>query len=296
MTYPITEQLVPHTHGLPHEGKTIPINLLIPPSASGSSPVPLLIIFTGLDGYRTELAVWQRGFLDKGVATVVAEIPGTGDSPADPSDPTSPDRQWSSLLEWVKTQSQIDPTKIIIWGFSTGGYYALRAGQTHGDQLLGAISLGGGAHHMFDAEWLDEVNKLEYPFDLANTLAYKFGYGRDADPNSSVGLEEFKKIASKFSLSNDGTLSRKTKTKILVVNGDMDEIFPIEDLWVALDRSGNKARGGAGNDVTGRVIKGKKHMGEPESFFMILEWIHGLLGLDEDIMHHMKMLRVKGRL
>ncbi|KAM7188776.1 Alpha/Beta hydrolase fold [Rhypophila sp. PSN 637] len=295
MTYPITEQIIPHTHRLPHEGESIPINILIPPCANASSPVPLLIIFTGLDGYRTELAVWQRGFLDKNVTTIVVEIPGTGDSPADPSDPTSPDRQWSSLLDWVSsspvTQGRVDISKIIIWGFSTGGYYSLRAGHTHGDRLLGAVSLGGGAHHMFDADWLDNVNKLEYPFDLANTLAYKFGYGRNED--SASGLEEFKRQGAKFSLLEDGTLKKRTKAKILVVNGDMDEIFPIEDLWVATDTSGPR---GTGNEIVGRVVKGKKHMGEPESFFIILEWIHGLFGLDGDVVHHLKMLRPKGRL
>ncbi|KAK3367943.1 yellowish-green 1-like protein [Podospora didyma] len=267
MEHPIAEVLIPHSSGLASEGKTIPANFLQPPHASSTNPCPVLIIFTGLDGYRTELAVWQRGWLDKGVATIVVEIPGTGDSPADPTDPTSPDREWSSLLDWVRDTKTLDHTKVIIWGFSTGGYYSLRAAHTHADRLLGSISLGGGAHHMFDRAWLDKVNKLEYPFDLAGALAHKFGY------HGADKLEEFIREAPKFSLVNDGTLEKKC-CRMLLVNGSHDEIFPVDDLFVALEH---------GSPKEARVVKGKKHMGEPESFTVILSWIHKLLGLDGDI-------------
>ena len=232
------------------------------------------MIITGLDGYRTELAVWQQGFRAKGVGTVIAEIPGTGDSPALRTDPTSPDRQWSSVLDWINAQKEVDSKKIVVWGFSTGGYYALRLAHTHHDRILASISLGGGAHHMFDREWLEHVNKLEYPFDLANTLTYKFGY---------PDLESFIKEAHKFSLLNDGTL-QKPCCKVLLVNGNDDEIFPIDDMFVALEN---------GMPKLARMVKGKKHMGEPDSFFIILKWIYGLLGIQGDIMDQMKTLPFK---
>jgi pimeloyl-ACP methyl ester carboxylesterase len=262
MEHPIRELQIPHKHAIAGEGDTVYINWLCPPSASASNPVPCILILTGLDGYRTELAVWQRGFLDKGVATCICEIPGTGDSPAIRDDPTSPDRQYSTLLDFITSQKEIDPKKILAWGFSTGGYYSLRMGHTHKDQLLAAISFGGGAHHMFDPEWLSHASKLEYPFDLAGSLAYKFGYGDD--------LEKFKKEAHKFSLVHDGTL-HKPCTKVFLVNGDHDEIFPIDDMFVALSHGGPKLA---------RIVNGKKHMGEPDSFFIILKWIWGLLGLE----------------
>jgi len=120
---------------------------------------------TGLDGHRTELVVWAEGWRQVGVATVVVEIPGTGDCPAKADDPTSPDRLWSSVLDWVDEQEDIDNKKVCVWAFSTGGYYAIRAAHTHPDRFAGLAALGGGCHHMFDKEWLDEVNHLEYPFE-----------------------------------------------------------------------------------------------------------------------------------
>jgi hypothetical protein len=64
---------------------------------------------------------------------------------------------------------------------------------------------------MFHPEWLSHANHMEYPFDLANALAYKFGYGDD--------LEAFKKEAMKFSLVEDGTLDKPHCTRLLLVNG-----------------------------------------------------------------------------
>ena len=260
LEHPIREVLIPHHHRHPHEGATIPANLLVPPTASPSNPAPLVIIFTGLDGYRTELAVWQRPFLDRGIATLILEIPGTGDSPSDPRDPTSPDRQLSSILAFLGTRPDLDPSRVVVWGFSTGGYYALRAAHTPAGRagLLGCVSLGGGCHHMFDRAWLERADYMEYPFDLASTLAYKFGYT----------LEEFFTEGAKFSLKGDGTLGNKC-CRVLLVNGKLDEIFPIEDLYVALEE---------GEPKEARVVPGTKHMGEPMSFFYILQWIGKLVG------------------
>ena len=260
---PTQEVTIPHKHGLQNEGKEIPFYYHLPPGTTKDKPIPLVIIFTGLDGYRTELAVWIEGWSQKGVGVVVLEIPGTGDSPAEPTDPTSPDRQWSSLLDWVDEQPEIDHQKVAVWAFSTGGYYAMRLAHTHAKRVAGIVALGGGCHYMFDERWLSNVNTLEYPFDLANTLAYKWGYGND--------LEKFKKEASKFSLLEDGTLDKPECARLLLVNGVGDEIFPIEDSELPL-------RHGAPKEA--RFIEGRKHMGEPESFFVILKWIYNLFGLE----------------
>ncbi|RDI81329.1 Arylacetonitrilase [Venturia inaequalis] len=260
---PVHEVKVPHKHGLEHEGKEIPVFYQIPDSASNDKPAPCVIIFTGLDGYRTELVVWAEGWRRNGVAVVILEIPGTGDSTADPKDITSPDRQYSSLLDWLDSEEKIDSKKLCVWAFSTGGYYAIRLAHTHPDRLAGVVALGGGAHHMFDPEWLDEVNHLEYPFDLANTLAYKWGYGDD--------IETFKKEASdKFSLLKNGTLDKPNCARLLLVNGTEDEIFPIDDYYLALQHGAPKEA---------RFVPGIKHMGEPESFFIIMKWIYNLFGL-----------------
>ncbi|KAK5115583.1 hypothetical protein LTR62_001242 [Meristemomyces frigidus] len=271
---PTKEVTIPHKHGLEHEGKQIPFYYHLPPGTTKDKPVPLVIILTGLDGYRTELAVWIEGWSLQNVSVIVLEIPGTGDSPADPKDPTSPERQWSTLFDWIDAQPEIDQGRVALWAFSTGGYYAIRLAHTHHIRLAGVVPLGGGCHHMFDPRWLAQVNDLEYPFDLANTLAYKWGYGDD--------LATFSKEAmGKFSLVNDGTLDGPRCARLLLVNGTEDEIFPIDDYYECLLR-------GAPKEV--RFIQGKKHMGEPDSFHVILRWIYALFGMEGNPVEQLKTI------
>ena len=161
----MNEVQIPHKHAIEGEGSHIPIYYQVPEGASAAKPVPLIIIITGLDGYRTELCVWMESWRRAGCASLVVEIPGTGDSPAAPKDPKSPDRQWSSMFDWIEQQEGINQQQKVVWAYSTGGYYAIRMAHTHADKLAGVVALGGGTHHMFDVEWLDNVNKLEYPFE-----------------------------------------------------------------------------------------------------------------------------------
>ncbi|EAT82802.2 hypothetical protein SNOG_09537 [Parastagonospora nodorum SN15] len=256
------------------EGDVVPVYHLVPESAK---PVPALIILTGLDGYRTELAVWMEGWRQVGIATIVLEIPGTGDCPANASDPTSPDRLWSSVLDWIDAQEGLDSKKTAMWAFSTGGYYAMRVAHTHHERLAGVVALGGGCHHMFDRRWLDEVNHLEYPFDLADTLAWKWGYGDDVEAFKREGME-------KFSLLKDGTLDRPECARLLLVNGTEDEIFPIDDYYLALMHGAPKEA---------RFVEGVKHMGEPASFFIILKWLYKLFDIQADPVKQMQTLPFK---
>jgi dienelactone hydrolase len=275
--HPVKEIMVPHKHKVEGEGESIPIYHLLPEGASKEKPVPLVIIFTGLDGYRTELSVWMEGWRQQGVATIVLEIPGTGDCPADPSDRESPDRLYSSLFDWIGEQEGIDQKRIGIWAFSTGGYYAIRVAHTHADKLAGVAAQGGGCHYMFEPEWLNNVNHLEYPFDLANTLAYKWGYGDD--------VETFKKEASdKFSLLKDGTLDKPNCARLLLVNGLEDEIFPIDDYYLCLQHGAPKEA---------RFVEHTKHMGEPAAFFIILNWMYKLFGIQANPGAQMQTLPFK---
>ena len=166
----MTEYKVPHTHALPSTTEAdscIPICVRRPHT---DKAVPTVIQIFGLDGYRTEFTPNSNLFTSRGWAAVAVEIPGTGDCPALRHDPKSPDRLWSSLLDWLDGQDWVDKKKIVAWGLSTGGYYAMRIAHTHKARLAGVVAQGGGCHHMFDREWLDNVGHLEYPFEYVGIL------------------------------------------------------------------------------------------------------------------------------
>ena len=221
---------------------------------------PVVLFICGLDAYKTDHTPRTQLHVDRGFATLSFEIPGTGDCPAAPNDPSSPDRLISSVLDWVATNSArygFDTSKILARGISTGGYYAMRVAHTHADRLFAVVAQGGGCHYMFDDAWIRAQNQMEYPFALADALAYKFGY-RGPDP-----VEAFAADARKFSLLDSGVLDRPN-CKLLVIDGMEDSIFPIEDnLIVGL--KGDK------KDLLARGNRG--HMGNPGAEDILYDWI-----------------------
>lgn len=241
----------------------IPAYLRIPQGQEPAGGWPLLLFICGLDAYRTDHTPRTQAHVEHGFATLSVEIPGTGDCPAAPDDPASPDRLMSSILDWVAASAAaygFDPRKIFARGISTGGYYALRVAHTHADRLLGVVAQGGGCHYMFDAGWIHAQNQMEYPFALSDALAYKFGY-RGTDPVTAVA--SYAAEARKFSLADTGVLDTPT-CKLLIINGMEDSIFPIEDSILAATR-------GHGKDLTARGDR--RHMGNPGAEEILYAWL-----------------------
>ena len=173
----------------------------------------------------------------------------------------------SSVLDWVvanRTELHFDTTKVVARGISTGGYYAMRIAHTHAERLLAVVAQGGACHHMFDPQWIHAQDQMEYPFALAEGLAYKFGY-RDGDP--AEALDRYAADASRFSLVDAGIIGTPT-CRMLVVNGMEDSIFPIEDSFLVATDGKNKdllARGNVG------------HMGNPGAEPILYAWIDDAL-------------------
>lgn len=157
---PVEEVFVPHAFASGRDRDTIPVYVRVP----GGGKCPVVILLTGLDGYRPDNTVRCDEFLGRGWGSVVLEIPGTADCPADPADPASPDRLWDSLLAWMSADGRFDMGRVMVWGLSAGGYYAVRAAHTHKRELRGVVAQGAGCHHFFDKGWLERVDGHEYPF------------------------------------------------------------------------------------------------------------------------------------
>ena len=225
---------------------------------------PVLLFICGLDAYRTDHTPRTQKHVDDGFAVLSFEIPGTGDCPAAPRDPQSPDRLLSSILDWVEDHAdefKLDPDHVVARGISTGGYYSLRAAHTHASRLFASVSHGGGCHHMFDPEWINAQDQMEYPFDLAGALAFKFGF---REGRLSEALAEYAANGHRFSLVEGGIIGTSA-CKLLLINGSEDSIFPIEDSILAgLD--------GRNKDL---IVRGNcGHMGNPGAEELVYAWIY----------------------
>lgn len=160
----IDEVVIPHTRRAGRDGTQIPLYVRVPDEANAQHPVPVVLLMTGLDGYRPDNSQRSHEIINRGWATVICEIPGTADSPADPADPESPDRLWSSVLDYMAQRPEFDMTRVAAWGLSAGGFYAIRAACTLRDRLAGSVAHGPGSHYFLDQEWMSRVNDHEYPF------------------------------------------------------------------------------------------------------------------------------------
>ena len=105
----------------------------------------------------------------------------------------------------------------------------------------------------------------EYPFALADAIAFKFGYD---------SVESF--IASnpkpRFSLETNDNILDLPSCRLFVVNGLRDAIFPIEDSTLVASR-------GRVKDV--RFMEGKGHMGNPGAEEIIIDWINEVVAGNE---------------
>lgn len=257
---------IPFTHADTTAGDLdadIAAYLRLPQGEKSADGWPVLLFICGLDAYRTDHTPRTQAHVDRGYATISFEIPGTGDCPAAPNDPASPDRLMSSVLDWVAASASaygFNAGKILARGISTGGYYALRIAHTHAERLFAVVAQGGGCHHMFDADWIGAQNQMEYPFALSDALAHKFGY-RDPDPAAAVA--RYAAEARKFSLAESGVLGAPS-CRLLVINGTEDSIFPIEDSIMAATQGPHK-------DLVARGDR--RHMGNPGAEEILYEWI-----------------------
>lgn len=176
----IHEVIIPHTHRSSLEGDQIPSLIRLPEEARADAPAPVVLLMTGLDGYRPDNSQRTHEIVSRGWGAVVCEIPGTADCPADAADPDSPDRLLSSVLDYIASRPELDSNKVVVWGLSAGGFYAIRAAHTHRARLVGAIAHGPGSHYFLDPEWLSRVNDHEYPFLSVPSVPFysciSFGY------------------------------------------------------------------------------------------------------------------------
>ncbi|KAM7186560.1 esterase FrsA [Rhypophila sp. PSN 637] len=256
---PVEEVNVPHVHRQGNDREHISIYVRTPAADTSAKAAPTVILMTGLDGYRPDNTVRCEEFLARGWASVVVEIPGTADCPADSADPDSPDRLWSSLLEWMRKDGRFEMSKVMVWGLSSGGYYAVRIAHTHREEILGSVAQGAGVHYFFDQGWLERADGHEYPFQLTPAMAMKHGY-------SSV--EEYKAgVQKKFSLLETGII-HKPSTRLLLINGTMDGLMPIEDSMMLFEY---------GSPKEARFFSGALHMGYPMANSSVYPWIESVM-------------------
>ena len=121
------------------------IQMYISPTHDRSRPAPLLIVLHGHGGCSKPMAqCWRKAAHAVGAVLVAPEgvRPVLG----------APGFTWGNMeeadafvqfaLEHAQQKYKIDPRRVIVTGFSQGGFVAFRTVQKHPDQFCGAIAVG----------------------------------------------------------------------------------------------------------------------------------------------------------
>lgn len=206
---------------VPFEDGQIVAYLRLPP---GIQRAPVVLGISGLDSRKEDVVAYSERYLERGVAIVAVDMPGTGEAPLQPAEPDS-ERMFSALIDYLRTRRDLDARRIVVQGRSFSGHWAAKLAYTERDRLRGAIMHGGAIHASFQRAWAEPALKTgEYLYDYYEARRAMFGA---SDPETLYAR------AARFSLLDQGLLD-KPCAPMLVANGALDSQTTIEDVFLLL--------------------------------------------------------------
>lgn len=119
-----------HPVRIPYDDRRALSAILHLPATVGPRPVPCVAIFAGLGSCKEEMNVLARAMVQRGVAALVPDLPGTGESLfADglAADGAAVTRAFAAVAEFVATRPELDAGRLGTCGLCMGGGWAYRA-------------------------------------------------------------------------------------------------------------------------------------------------------------------------
>ena len=247
---------------LPFEGKTLVGYLQLPP---GVARPAVVLHWGGVDGWKEDRLKIAKTVMDAGMASLTVDMPGSGENPVSYGDPAA-ERTYFAWMDYVLKRSEIDGSRLGVWGGSFGAYWAARLAYVARDRIKGAVFHGGNVHHGFQKEWLVPAfttGGATYLFGAASLLEAR---GRAMGTKT---MEEFIDAAGRLSLKTMGLIDQPS-APILGVNGKLDDQAPVADIYLLMEH---------GSPKCARVYPDGHHMGrtpgQPAEHITvtIVEWL-----------------------
>lgn len=220
---------------------------------SGVDNPPVVLTWGGVDAYKEQATAACDAFLARGVATVAIDNAGTGESPV--RGVQDAERQFLAVMDWISMRKDWQGERIGLLGRSFGGYWATKLAHLVPERVAGAVNWGGGAHYMFQPEWIAASRYPDsYLMELVETRSLMLGASND---------EEYIAFFKRLSLLDQGLLDRRS-APLLLVNGKEDKQCPVADIHLLTEK---------GSPKTVRLFPGG-HMGlTPQTLPTIVEWL-----------------------
>ncbi|HKA43847.1 MAG TPA: alpha/beta fold hydrolase [Burkholderiales bacterium] len=201
----------------------------------GVAKPPVVLHWGGVDGWKENRQHASAVLHRLGLATFTIDMPGTGEHPVKYIDPRA-EQTYSAAIDLLTKRTDIDGSRIAVWGGSFGGYWAARLAYTEAKRLRGAVFHGSNVHYGFQREWLT-------PALTKTASTYLFGPASLFEARSTAmgvkTLEEFLAAAPKLSLKDMGLLDQPS-APILGINGKLDDQAPVQDIYLLMEHGSPK--------------------------------------------------------
>jgi dipeptidyl aminopeptidase/acylaminoacyl peptidase len=203
---------------VPYEGTTLPALFMKAPGVVGRAPT--IVVFDGMDNCK-EMSVLFAGleFAARGWHTLAIDGPGQGESLRlrDLSARHDYEVPGTAAYEYVAARPDVDRRRVVVMGYSFGGYYAARIAAFERRYLAGVAF---AALHWDLAAWQREIKRRQDsdPKTTAqSTFHFRWVMGCDT---ADAAIEK----AEKFSLAD---VAPKITCPFLVVHAEDDRVVPV---------------------------------------------------------------------
>jgi len=213
---------------VPYEGTTLPAYFMKARDAKGRAPT--VVLFDGMDNCK-EMSVLFAGleFARRGFNTLAIDGPGQGETLRVRRIYARHDYEapGTAAYEFVAKRPDVDPEKVVIMGYSFGGYYAPRVAAFE-PRYAACVCLG--ALHWDLHAWqvkIREQLRADPKRSAQSNFQFQWILGLN-DPE--VALER----ARDFSLAG---VAEKIGCPVLITHGADDRVVPVQaahDLYAAL--------------------------------------------------------------
>jgi alpha-beta hydrolase superfamily lysophospholipase len=203
---------------VPYEGTTLPGLFMKAPGATERAPA--VVVFDGMDNCK-EMSVLFAGleFAARGLHTLAIDGPGQGESLRLRGLSARPDYEvpGTAAYEYVAARPDVDPTRVVVMGYSFGGYYAARIAAF---EKRYAAGVAFAALHWDLAAWQREI-KRRHDTDPRTTAQSTFHF------RWVMGCPDMEAAIDKATLFSLDGVAGRIGCPFLIVHAEEDQVVPV---------------------------------------------------------------------
>ena len=201
-----------------YEGTTLPALFMKAPGVSGRAPT--VVVFDGMDNCK-EMSVLFAGveFAARGMHTLAIDGPGQGESLRLRGLSSRHDYEvpGAAAYDFAAARPDVDPARVVVMGYSFGGYYAARIAAF---ERRYAAGVAFAALHWDLAAWQCEI-KRRHDSDPKTTAQSTFHFPWVMGcPDMTAAIEK----AKLFSLAD---VAGRITCPFLIVHAEDDKVVPV---------------------------------------------------------------------